>query len=112
MLMSDALATPASPAPIAEIQQSVAQHFGITLEELNGRCVRRKFSKPRQIAMYIARCSSDRSLPEIARKFGNRDHTTVMHALDVTRRRMQQSEAFCAEVNALLVPFMPPIAVG
>jgi chromosomal replication initiator protein len=66
---------------IEEIQKKVAEHFTIKLAEMSSARRSRQVARPRQIAMYLAKQLTSRSLPEIGRKFGGRDHTTVMHAV-------------------------------
>ncbi|HEY3418370.1 MAG TPA: chromosomal replication initiator protein DnaA [Armatimonadota bacterium] len=65
---------------IGDIQQLVTQHFGISLEDLTGARRTQDLVLPRQIAMYLCRQLLSASFPEIARKFGGRDHTTVIYA--------------------------------
>ncbi len=66
---------------IEQIQKRVATHFNIKLSEMSSARRARAVARPRQVAMYLAKQLTSRSLPEIGRKFGNRDHTTVMHAV-------------------------------
>jgi chromosomal replication initiator protein len=66
---------------IDEIQRRVAEHFNIKMAEMTSDRRARIVARPRQVAMYLAKQLTTRSLPEIGRKFGGRDHTTVMHAV-------------------------------
>ncbi|MGZ0188603.1 MAG: chromosomal replication initiator protein DnaA [Alphaproteobacteria bacterium] len=66
---------------IEEIQKHVAEHFNIRLADMSSPRRARAVARPRQVAMYLAKHLTSRSLPEIGRKFGGRDHTTVMHAI-------------------------------
>ena len=66
---------------IEEIQKKVAEHFNIRLSDMSSPRRARAVARPRQIAMYFAKQLTSRSLPEIGRTFGGRDHTTVMHAV-------------------------------
>jgi chromosomal replication initiator protein len=66
---------------IAEIQRHVAEYFNVRLSDLLSARRARAVARPRQVAMYLAKQLTSRSLPEIGRKFGGRDHTTVMHAV-------------------------------
>lgn len=66
---------------IAEIQEAVCAHFHTNLTEMLSSRRARAASRPRQVAMYLARHLTPRSLPEIGTHFGNRDHTTVIHAV-------------------------------
>lgn len=65
---------------IDEIQKKVAEYFNISVKEMQSSRRARNVARPRQIAMYLAKQLTSRSLPEIGRKF-DRDHTTVMHAV-------------------------------
>ncbi|MBO6827378.1 MAG: chromosomal replication initiator protein DnaA [Sneathiella sp.] len=66
---------------IEEIQKKVAEHFNIRMSDMHSARRARAVARPRQVAMYLAKQLTNRSLPEIGRKFGGRDHTTVMHAV-------------------------------
>lgn len=65
---------------VAEIQHAVAQHFGLTIADLRGTARERRVARPRQVAMYLSRRMTTRSLQEIGNQFGGRDHTTVLYA--------------------------------
>ena len=66
---------------IEEIQRKVAEHYNIRLSDMIGPKRVRTIARPRQIAMYLAKQLTPRSLPEIGRRFGGRDHTTIMHGV-------------------------------
>ncbi|MDC0073626.1 chromosomal replication initiator protein DnaA [Alphaproteobacteria bacterium] len=66
---------------IEDIQKRVAEHYNIRIAEMHSARRARAVARPRQVAMYLAKQLTSRSLPEIGRKFGGRDHTTVMHAV-------------------------------
>jgi chromosomal replication initiator protein len=66
---------------VEEIQRKVSDHYNIRLSDLIGPKRVRTFARPRQIAMYLSKQLTSRSLPEIGRRFGGRDHTTVMHGV-------------------------------
>ncbi|WCR55581.1 chromosomal replication initiator protein DnaA [Bartonella clarridgeiae] len=66
---------------IEEIQRTVARHYNISRQDLLSNRRTRTVVKPRQVAMYLAKVLTPRSLPEIGRRFGGRDHTTVLHAV-------------------------------
>ncbi len=66
---------------IDEIQKRVSEHFRIRQAEMVSARRAREVARPRQIAMYLAKQLTPRSLPEIGRRFGGRDHTTVIHAV-------------------------------
>lgn len=66
---------------IEEIQRKVAEHYNIRLSDMIGPKRVRTIARPRQVAMYLAKQLTTRSLPEIGRRFGGRDHTTIMHGV-------------------------------
>ena len=66
---------------IEEIQRKVAEHYNVRLSDLVGPKRLRVIARPRQMAMYLAKQLTSRSLPEIGRRFGGRDHTTIMHGV-------------------------------
>ena len=80
-LLRDLLRSCERRVTIDEIQKRVAEHFNIRLSEMTSARRARSVARPRQVAMYLAKQLTTRSLPEIGRKFGGRDHTTVMHAV-------------------------------
>ncbi|WP_195805095.1 chromosomal replication initiator protein DnaA [Bombella mellum] len=86
---------------IDEIQRKVAEHFNIRLTDMSSARRARAVARPRQIAMYLAKQLTSRSLPEIGRKFGNRDHTTVMHAVNRVSELMEQDPGLAESVELL-----------
>jgi chromosomal replication initiator protein len=86
---------------IEEIQRRVAEHHNIRLNDMSSPRRARAVARPRQIAMYLAKQLTSRSLPEIGRKFGNRDHTTVMHACNKVCELMERDAAFAEDVELL-----------
>ena len=81
---------------IDEIQRKVCEHFRIRQAEMGSPRRSREVARPRQIAMYLAKQLTQRSLPEIGRRFGGRDHTTVIHAV----RKIEELRAADAEIDA------------
>ncbi len=79
--LADVLRSSERQVTIEEIQRQVSDHFNIRLSDLIGPKRVRVFARPRQVAMYLAKQMTSRSLPEIGRRFGGRDHTTVMHGV-------------------------------
>ncbi|MEM8555523.1 MAG: chromosomal replication initiator protein DnaA [Pseudomonadota bacterium] len=79
--LSDILRASERKVSIDEIQRRVAEHYNIRLSEMIGPTRMRTVARPRQIAMYLCKQMTTRSLPEIGRKFGGRDHTTIMHGV-------------------------------
>lgn len=86
---------------IEEIQKRVAEHFNIRLSEMYSSRRARAVARPRQIAMYLAKQLTARSLPEIGRKFGGRDHTTVMHAVRKVEELKSTDNGFSEDVELL-----------
>ncbi len=66
---------------IEEIQRKVAEHYNIRLSDMIGPKRLRNIARPRQVAMYLSKQLTPRSLPEIGRRFGGRDHTTIIHGV-------------------------------
>ena len=79
--LSDVLRASERKISVEEIQRKVAEHYNIRLSDMIGPKRVRTFARPRQIAMYLCKQLTSRSLPEIGRRFGGRDHTTVMHGV-------------------------------
>ena len=75
------LGDPDRPIAVAEVQKTVCEFFRIKHTELVGARRHKTVAEPRQVAMYLSRKLTGNSFPEIGRQFGNRDHTTVMHAV-------------------------------
>ncbi len=86
---------------IEEIQKKVAEHWNIRLTDMSSARRARAVARPRQVAMYLAKQLTSRSLPEIGRKFGNRDHTTVMHAVARVTDLINRDVAFAEDVELL-----------
>ncbi|MFT8243044.1 chromosomal replication initiator protein DnaA [Roseomonas sp. BN140053] len=86
---------------IEEIQKRVAEHYNMRLTDMSSARRARNVARPRQVAMYLAKQLTSRSLPEIGRKFGNRDHTTVMHAVAKVAELMQGDSGFAEDVELL-----------
>ena len=79
--LSDVLKASDRKVTVEEIQRKVSEHYNIRLSEMIGPKRVRNYARPRQVAMYLAKQMTSRSLPEIGRRFGGRDHTTVMHGV-------------------------------
>ena len=102
------LAAKASDAALGErriliehIKRVVAEHHNVTTQDLESPCRKRAVVRPRQIAMYFARELSGRSFPEIARRFGGRDHTTSIHGCKKIRLDIAANPLFAAELEAV-----------
>ncbi len=86
---------------IEEIQKRVAEHFNVRVADMHSARRARAVARPRQVAMYLAKQLTSRSLPEIGRKFGGRDHTTVMHAVRKIEELRATDTSFSEDVELL-----------
>jgi chromosomal replication initiation ATPase DnaA len=86
---------------IQEIKYVVAEHFGITTTNIDSQSRQVKFCLPRQIGYYLSREMTLRSLPDIARRFGGRDHTSALSGIKKIERQLQADPAFAKTVNTL-----------
>ncbi|MCL5269203.1 MAG: chromosomal replication initiator protein DnaA [bacterium] len=73
---------------VEKIQMAVCNYFNVTLHELTGQNRSRKYAMPRQLAAYLCRELTGASFPDLARKFGGRDHTSIIHACNKVRKDM------------------------
>jgi len=71
---------PTNPS-VVDIQRATCKHFGLGREEFLSQRREHRIVVPRQIAMYLCKIHTTRSFPEIGRRYGGKDHTTVMHAV-------------------------------
>jgi chromosomal replication initiator protein len=91
--LSDVLKASDRKVTVEEIQRRVSEHYNIRLSEMIGPKRVRTYARPRQMAMYLAKHMTSRSLPEIGRRFGGRDHTTVMHGVKrITELKLTDSQ--------------------
>jgi chromosomal replication initiator protein len=99
--LADVLRESERKITVEEIQRKVSDHYNIRLSDMIGPKRLRSYARPRQVAMYLCKQMTTRSLPEIGRRFGGRDHTTVMHGV---RRieELKQSDGQIAEDVELL----------
>ena len=86
---------------IEEIQKKVAEHYNIRIADMHSARRARAVARPRQIAMYLSKILTSRSLPEIGRKFGGRDHTTVMHAVRKVEELRATDNSFAEDLELL-----------
>ena len=99
--LADLLRAHEKKLTIDEIQRKVADYYGLKLSDLLSERRAREVARPRQIAMYLAKKMTPRSLPEIGRRFGNRDHTTVMHAVKKVEELRGQDREIDSDVATL-----------
>jgi len=86
---------------IEEIQRKVAEHYNIRLSDLIGPKRVRTIARPRQIAMFLSKELTSRSLPEIGRRFGGRDHTTIIHGVRKVEELRASDPQFAEDVDLL-----------
>ncbi|MDH3680160.1 MAG: chromosomal replication initiator protein DnaA [Acidimicrobiia bacterium] len=89
------------PITVGMILEATVAQFGFTIDELTGKSRRRPLVITRQMAMYVTRQMTDLSFPVIAREFGGRDHTTVMHACDKISALMKERSQIYNDVMTL-----------
>jgi chromosomal replication initiator protein len=100
-LLHDLLRANERRVTIDEIQRRVAEHFNIKMAEMTSSRRARAVARPRQVAMYLSKQLTSRSLPEIGRKFGGRDHTTVIHAVKKIEELIESDSALAEDVELL-----------
>ncbi|WDR06927.1 chromosomal replication initiator protein DnaA [Devosia rhodophyticola] len=86
---------------IEDILRIVSRHFKVPRNELLSARRSRDVVRPRQIAMFLAKALTSRSLPEIGRRFGGRDHTTVLHSVRKVEQMMKDDGELCQEIELL-----------
>lgn len=98
-ILGDSASRSISPQMILE---KVSERYGFTVEEITGKSRRRPLVTARQVAMYVVRELTELSYPAIGRVFGDRDHTTVMHAVSKIEALMAERKAIFHQVQALV----------
>lgn len=86
---------------IEDIQKQVAAHYNIKISDMHSARRSRAVARPRQVAMYLSKKLTSKSLPEIGRKFGGKDHTTVMHAVKRIEELMGAEREFAEDLELL-----------
>ncbi|MCX7890329.1 MAG: chromosomal replication initiator protein DnaA [Rhodobacteraceae bacterium] len=99
--LSDILRQSERKVTVEEIQRKVSEHYNIRLSDMLGPKRLRQIARPRQIAMWLAKQLTSRSLPEIGRRFGGRDHTTVMHGVRRIEALMATDAQLAEDVEML-----------
>ena len=100
-ILSDLLRANSRRLTIEEIQKRVSEHFNIRIADMCSARRARVIARPRQVAMYLSKQLTARSLPEIGRKFGGRDHTTVMHAVKKVEELRGVDPSFDEDIDML-----------
>ncbi len=86
---------------VDKIQNVVSNYFNISLSDMLSQRRSRPLARPRQIAMFLAKKMTSRSLPEIGRRFANRDHTTVIHAVKTITRLSEQDDEMKKNISQI-----------
>ena len=86
---------------VDKIQNTVSNFFNISLSDMLSQRRSRPLARPRQIAMFLAKKMTTRSLPEIGRRFANRDHTTVIHAVKTITRLTEKDDEMKKNINQI-----------
>ncbi|MCB4858629.1 chromosomal replication initiator protein DnaA [Sphingobium sp. PNB] len=100
-MLADAVRANARRITVDEIQKACAAHYKIDAAEMRSKRRARAVARPRQVAMYLAKKMTPRSLPEIGRIFGGRDHSTVIHAVRTIEELRQSNPDIDADIRAL-----------
>jgi chromosomal replication initiator protein len=108
VLKSAVAQAPLQRITIGKIKETVASAHGLTVKEMDNGRRDQRLAGPRQIAMYIATELTNYSLPQIARDFGKKDHTTVMYARDKIKDQMQRDEAYRNKIRQLIAMCQNP----
>ena len=99
--LSDSRYTTGQRLTVDRIQKAVCEEFRVTLTDMTSKRRARVIARPRQVAMYLSKKLTKRSLPDIGRRFGGRDHTTVMHAVKRIDSLRADDAAFNAQIEAV-----------
>ncbi|WP_022684394.1 chromosomal replication initiator protein DnaA [Sphingobium bisphenolivorans] len=100
-MLADTVRANARRITVDEIQKACAAHYKIDAAEMRSKRRARAVARPRQVAMYLAKKMTPRSLPEIGRIFGGRDHSTVIHAVRTIEELRQTNPDIDADIRAL-----------
>ena len=86
---------------VDEIQKAVASHFGVTSQDICSKRRTQSVVRPRHVAMYLSKTLTTRSLPDIGRRFGGRDHSTVIHAVNKVTSMIEAGDPITQDVDTL-----------
>ena len=100
-LLHDLLKVNDRKISVEEIQKKVSEYFNIRLNDMVSVRRSRLVARPRQVAMYLSKTHTPKSLPEIGRLFGGRDHTTVMHAVKKVQQLCKADSSFAEHIKVL-----------
>ena len=91
---------------IEQVQQIVANHYNITVDDMKSKRRMASIAFPRQVAMYICRTSLKESFPKIGIEFGGKDHTTVMHSVDKIKKQMNKEKDLKDEIEKIIAKIL------
>jgi chromosomal replication initiator protein len=92
LVLKDLIVAPGPTVTVGQIQKLVASYFNVTTTDLKGARRHRAIAMPRMIAMYLCRSHTPSSFPDIGRRFGNRDHSTVISAVRKIQEQIEEHE--------------------
>ena len=87
-----------TPLTVDDILEKVCKHYEVTPNMVKGRSRKREYLLPRQLAMYLAKKYTNIPASRIGRMIGSRDHSTVLHSIDLIEKKLREDKAFAAEV--------------
>jgi chromosomal replication initiator protein len=99
--LADMLRSSERRLTVEEIQRKVADHYNIRLSDMIGPKRLRTIARPRQVAMYLSKTMTTRSLPDIGRRFGGRDHTTILHGVRKVEELCDADPQLAEDLNLL-----------
>lgn len=99
--LEPSVAAPAKRITVEMVKRHVAERYGVSQNDLESKSRKREVVRPRQVVMYMARQLTDQSFPQIARRLGPRDHSTVLHGDRLIAKMVAEDSAFAAEMEAL-----------
>lgn len=94
--------TVVSKNKVEQVQQLVANHYNITVEDMKSKRRMVSIAFPRQVAMYICRTELNESFPKIGIEFGGKDHTTVMHSVDKIKKQLKSNKELQIEIAKII----------
>ena len=100
-LLQDLLRASDRRTTVDQIQKKVAEHYNVKMSDMHSSRRSRNIARPRQIAMFLSKNLTTRSLPEIGRKFGGRDHTTVIHAIKKVKELVKNDSSLSEDIEIL-----------
>jgi chromosomal replication initiator protein len=100
-LLQDLLRANDIRVSVEDIQKKVAEHYNIRVSDLHSPRRTKNITRPRQVAMYLSKILTEYSLPDIGRKFGGRDHTTIMHGIRKVEELMKIDSSIREDVEIL-----------